>query len=102
MYRGCLLPVGLKGWLRLPLAKSWVAYGRVNGSQFWRSFKTRDEAELYLARQLQRRANHQPAEPFVRVRFELAAEAWYTRGATERGWKASTRRDYRSVLSRYE
>jgi integrase len=78
--------------------KSWVAYGRVNGVQFWRSFPTRDQAELFLARQLQRRANHQPPERFVRVSFEVAAEAWYRRGTTERGWKPSTRRDYRSVL----
>jgi len=79
--------------------KSWVVHVRVNGEQVWRSFRTRDQAELFLARQLQRRANHQPPERFVRVPFEVAAEAWYRRGVTERGWKLSTCRDYRSVLN---
>jgi hypothetical protein len=29
--------------------KSWVVTFRVNGRQVWRSFKTRETAELYLA-----------------------------------------------------
>jgi integrase len=78
--------------------KSWVAYGRVNGEQFWKSFKTRDEAELFAARQLQRRAQGQQPERTVRVSFREAAEAWYTERGHERGWSPSTRRDYRSAL----
>jgi integrase len=79
--------------------RSWVAYGRCNGEQYWRSFKTRDQAELFVARQLQRRASQQPPERVVRVPFEVAAEAWYRRGVTERGWKPTTARDYASVLN---
>src|ERR1700730_18241917 len=35
------------------------------------------------------------------VTFCEAAEAWFTHGETERGWKPSTRRDYRSALDRH-
>lgn len=78
--------------------KSWVACGRANGKQFWRSFKTRDEAELFLARQLERRARGQEPERRVRVTFKEAAESWYATRGQEKGWSPSTRRDYRSVL----
>ena len=78
--------------------KAWVAYGRANGSQFWKSFKTRDEAELYLSRQLERRARGQEPERRVRVTFKEAAESWYAKRGQEKGWSPSTRRDYRSVL----
>lgn len=78
--------------------KSWVASGRVSGEQFWRSFKTRDEAELYLARQLERRARGQEPERRVRVTFREAAESWYSNRGQERAWSPSTRRDYWSAL----
>jgi len=78
--------------------KSWVACGRANGKQFWRSFKTRHEAELFLARQLERRARGQEPERRVRVTFKEAAESWYATRGQEKGWSPSTRRDYRSVL----
>lgn len=78
--------------------RSWVAYGRVNGKQFWRSFKTRDEAELFLANQLARRATGQPPERHVRVAFKEAAEGWYRDRGRERNWSPSTQRDYRSAL----
>jgi integrase len=77
---------------------SWVVYFRANGKQVWRSFKTRDEAELYLSRALERRARGQEPERRVRVRFEEAAESWYIKRGQEKGWSASTRRDYRSAL----
>ena len=32
--------------------KRFVASGRVNGQQYWKSFRTRDEAELHAAQQL--------------------------------------------------
>ncbi len=78
--------------------KSWVVHFRRDGEQFWQSFKTRDEAELHLARELERRTRGQAPERRVKVTFRVAAEHWYTHGETERNWKASTRRDYRSAL----
>jgi integrase len=35
----------------------------------------------------------------VSATFRVAAEAWFEYGATERDWKPSTRRDYRSALN---
>jgi integrase len=78
--------------------RSWEAYMRVNGRQVQKTCKTRDEAELWLSRQLERRANHQEPERPVRVTFREAAESWYRERGQERGWSPSTRRDYRSVL----
>lgn len=78
--------------------KSWVVHFRANGEQFWKSFKTRDEAELYLSRAMEKRARGQALERPVKVTFRTAAEHWYTHGENERAWKASTRRDYRSAL----
>jgi hypothetical protein len=52
---------------------SWVVYYRRDGRQVWRSFKTREEAELELARAMVRKAQHQP-EPSAR-RMTLAEHA---------------------------
>jgi integrase len=79
--------------------KSWVASGRVNGEQFWRSFRTRDEAELFLARQVERRARGQEPERHVRVKFAQAAESWFEKLGNQKGWSESTRQDYRSALN---
>ena len=53
--------------------KSWVVHYRRDGRQVWRSFKTRDEAELELARAMVRKAQDQP-EPSAR-RMTLAEHA---------------------------
>jgi hypothetical protein len=53
--------------------KSWVIHYRRDGRQVWRSFKTRDEAELELARAMVRKAQDQP-EPSAR-RMALAEHA---------------------------
>jgi integrase len=52
---------------------SWVVYYRRDGKQHWRSFKTRDEAELELARAMVRKAQDRP-EPSAR-RMTLAEHA---------------------------
>jgi integrase len=49
---------------------SWVVHYRRDGRQHWRSFKTRDEAELELARAMVRKAQDSP-EPSAR-RMTLA------------------------------
>jgi integrase len=53
----------------------WCVYFRVNGRQIWRSFATRDEAELYLAQskvKVKQGAFHQP----TKLRFEDFAVEW--------------------------
>jgi integrase len=53
----------------------WCVYFRVNGRQIWRSFATRDEAELYLARskvKVKQGAFRQPAK----IRFADFAVEW--------------------------
>lgn len=56
-----------------PRGNAWVIRYRRDGRQVWRSFKTRDEAELELARAMVRKAQDQP-EPSAR-RMTLAAHA---------------------------
>lgn len=53
--------------------KSWVVHYRRDGKQVWRSFKTKEEAELELARAMVRKAQDQP-EPSAR-RMTLAEHA---------------------------
>jgi integrase len=53
--------------------KSWVVYYRRDGRQVWRSFKTKEEAELELARAMVRKAQDAP-EPSAR-RMTLAEHA---------------------------
>jgi len=77
---------------------SWEAYLRVNGEQVQKTCPTRDEAELWLARQLERRARRLEPERRVRATFREAAERWYAERGLEKGWSPSTRRDYRSAL----
>lgn len=77
---------------------SWEAYLRVNGKQVQKTCRTRDEAELWLARQLERRARRLEPERAVRATFREAAERWYAERGHEKGWSPATRRDYRSAL----
>src|SRR5437016_2124313 len=53
----------------------WCVYFRVNGRQTWRSFGTRDEAELYLAQskvKVKQGAFRQP----TKIRFADLAVEW--------------------------
>jgi hypothetical protein len=70
----------------------------VNGAQVQKTCKTRDDAELWLSRQLERRARGLEPERRVRVIFREAAEAWYAERGQEKAWSPSTSRDYRSAL----
>jgi integrase len=56
--------------------KSWVVYYRRGGRQHWRSFKTRDEAELELARANMRRVQDQPEPTARRMTVEEHAADW--------------------------
>ena len=84
--------------------KSWVVTFRVNGRQVWRSFKTREAAELYLADTQAKIAKREYEVP-AKARFGDVAEAWYRHGVHVGGdrapWKPSTARDYRSALDRW-
>lgn len=77
---------------------SWEAYLRVNGEQIQKTCRTRDEAELWLARQFERRARRLEPERRVKATFREAAERWYAERGHEKGWAPSTQRDYRSAL----
>jgi integrase len=55
--------------------KSWVVYFRVDGRQLWRSFKTREEAELYLANAQVKRASGEFRLP-LKIRFADFAQEW--------------------------
>jgi integrase len=55
--------------------KSWVVYFRVGGKQIWRSFKTREEADLYLANAQVKRASGEFRVP-VKIRFADFAQEW--------------------------
>ncbi len=79
---------------------SWVVTYRVDGRQVWRSFKDRDAAELHLADVQLKLARNEMSAP-VRISFKDAAEAWQANGATVKGWKPSTRRDYKSAVDRW-
>jgi integrase len=81
-----------------PRGKSFRAYLRVNGEHVERTFKTRDEAEVWVEQQRERRrAGEEPERP-TRVTFDEAAEAWYSDRGHEKGWSPATWKDYRSVL----
>jgi integrase len=61
---------------------SWCAVFRVNGKQHWRSFPTREAAELYLAQAQAEKARGEFRTP-ERIRFRDFAEEWlrdYARG----------------------
>src|SRR5262249_26999213 len=53
----------------------WVVYFRVSGRQHWRSFKTREEAELYLANAQVKRANGEFRIP-TKIRFAEFVQEW--------------------------
>ncbi len=80
---------------------AWVVVIRIDGRQVWASFPTRDAAEVHLEQLRAERRNGTYRAP-VKVSFRAAAEAWHEHGVAEGGtrgpWKATTRRDYRSVL----
>ena len=79
---------------------SWVVTYRVDGGRVWRSFKSREAAELHLADAQPRLARGEIQAP-TRVTFKAAAEAWHRHGKHVKGWKPSTTRDYRSVLDKW-
>src|SRR5262245_44964431 len=81
-----------------PRGKSWEAYIRINGRQHQKTCKTRDEAELWLARHIELQRRHVEPQRPVRVTFRDAAEAWYGDRGKVKGWSEATRRDYRSAL----
>lgn len=56
--------------------KSWVVHYRRDGKQHWRSFKTREEAELELARAMVRIAQHQPEPSAKRMTLAEHAAEW--------------------------
>ena len=80
---------------------SWVVKYRADGQQVWKSFKSRDQAEVFLANLQVKFANNEDVRAPAKVTFEVAAEAWHANGRHVRGWKPSTARDYRSVLDKW-
>ncbi len=79
---------------------SWVVSFRQDGKQVWRSFKTKDEAQTYLANVNLKRANHERvAVPARKVVFREIADEWIRISEHERACSASTMRDYRSVVA---
>lgn len=77
--------------------RSWVVYFRVSGRQHWRSFKTREEAELYLANAQVKRARGEFRIP-VKIRFAEFAQEWLetyvrvnVRARTYEGYESSLR-----------
>jgi len=79
---------------------SWVVYFRVGGKQQWKSFKTREEAELYLRRSQIEKLRGEFRPP-TRVTFKTAADEWLRHGVQERNLKPSTARDYRSAVNKH-
>jgi hypothetical protein len=55
---------------------SWVVHYRRDGRQHWTSFKTREEAELELARAMVRRAQDQPEPSARRMTLSEHAVEW--------------------------
>src|SRR5437762_2276038 len=56
--------------------KSWVVYYRADGKQIWKSFKTKDEAEVELARVNLKRASGESAAPPAKITFRDFAAKW--------------------------
>jgi integrase len=54
---------------------SWVVVFRANGRQHWRSFKTRDEAELYLAHAQAKKVRGEFRTP-TKITFTAFAAEW--------------------------
>jgi integrase len=80
--------------------RSWVVHYRVNGRQVWRSFPTKEQAELHFATVQMQRARGELRAP-TRVTFGEALDEWLRHGEHERGLKPSTVRDYRSAAERW-
>ena len=80
--------------------KAWVVYFRANGRQVWRSFPTREAAELYLAQVQVEKARGELRAP-TRVTFGEALDERLRHGEHERGLKPSTVRDYKSCAERW-
>ena len=80
--------------------KSWVAVYMIDGRQRWRSFPSRELAELHLAqvRLDDARGEYRPPS---KVRFGDALDAWLAHVEHERRVKPSTLRDYRSCAERW-
>lgn len=57
---------------------SWVVRFRRDGWQAWRSFKTKDEAELFLAQAMVRKVQAQPEPAMRTIRLTPFAEEWLT------------------------
>lgn len=55
---------------------SWVVHYRRDGQQFWRSFKSKEEAELELARAMVRKAQDQPEPSAQRMTVAAHAAEW--------------------------
>jgi integrase len=79
---------------------SWVVTYRADGRQVWKSFKSREEADLFLADVQTRHAKNDLRAP-ARVTFREAAYAWLDLCEHERGLAASTIRDRRSAVNRW-
>jgi integrase len=78
--------------------KSWIVYFRADGKQHFSSYKTREEAELYLTRSQAEKARGEFRAP-QRVTFGEALDEWLRWGEHERGWKATTLGDYKSAAN---
>ncbi len=80
-----------------PRGRKWVVHFRVNGRQVWRTFDTREKAELFLYDVRIKKARGEYREP-VKVTFGEALDEWLRHGEHERHLKPSTLRDYRSII----
>ena len=63
--------------------KSWVVYFRADGRQHWRSFPTREAAELHLSQVQVEKARGEFRTP-LKVSFAEAALEWLRHGESER------------------
>jgi integrase len=91
-YRKVRLPDGTEE--RKAIGPAWTGTGRTPDGYY-----TKRTAQAALDARLTdlRRGIGLPTR--TGATFRDAAEAWYLHGTTTKGWKASTRRDYRSALN---
>jgi integrase len=76
---------------------SWVVHYRRDGRQVWRSFKTREEAELELARAMVRKAQDQPEPSSEPITLAQHAADWLAKKDGRVG--EQTLLNYASVLN---
>lgn len=88
------LPEG--GEERRAIGPEWTGSGRPPAGYF-----TKRTAQAALDARLTDLRRGVGIAPRTSATFADAAELWYTLGKTERDWKPSTRRDYRSALDRH-